>query len=71
MLLYILGAVLPPLAILVYGKIAQAGINGILWTYAMMTPGVVGILVWLCASIHASYIIRHARTRTSSGNYSV
>jgi len=72
MLLYLLGALLPPLAILVYGKITQAVVSGLLWTYAIMTPGMTGMLVWICASIHASYVIRNARTRRPhSGHYSV
>lgn len=72
MLLYLLGALLPPLAILVYGKITQAAVNGLLWTYAIMTPDMTGILVWICASLHASYIIRCARTkRVGGGGYSV
>jgi len=61
MLLYLLGALIPPLAILVYGKIAHAGLSVILWTYAILTPDGLGMLLWICASLHATYIIRHAR----------
>ncbi len=61
MLLYLLGILIPPLGILVYGKIAHAGLNGILWAYAILTPDMTGILLWIIASSHATYIIRHAR----------
>ncbi|MCF8474934.1 MAG: YqaE/Pmp3 family membrane protein [Emcibacter sp.] len=61
MLLYLLGILIPPLAILVYGKITQAALNAILWTYAILTPDIWGILFWIIASSHATYIIRTAR----------
>lgn len=62
MLLYLLGILIPPLGILLYGKIAHAGMNAILWTYAIITPGLVGLLLWFVAAFHATYIIREART---------
>ncbi|MBL4801701.1 MAG: hypothetical protein JKY45_07380 [Emcibacter sp.] len=52
---------MPPMAILLYGRIIYAAFNALLWTYAMVTPGMAGILLWTIAAIQASYIIHAAR----------
>lgn len=65
MLLYLLGVCLPPLGILLYGKILPGIFNAALWTYALMTPGLLGLVFWFCASAHATYVINNAR----SGRY--
>lgn len=62
MLLYFVGIIIPPLAILLYGKIIPAALNGIIWTYAIITPDLTGSLAWVCASFHASYMIYRARS---------
>ncbi len=61
MLLYLLGVLVPPLAILLYGKIVYAAFNALLWTYAILTPGMTGLVLWVVASLHASHIIYNAR----------
>ncbi len=61
MLLYLLGIIIPPLGILMYGKIIFAALNAILWTYAIITPGMAGFLLWFAAASHASYVIHNAR----------
>lgn len=61
MLLYLLAVLIPPLGILVYGKITQAALNALLWSYAFMTPGIWGVGLWLVASTHSAYIIRDCR----------
>ncbi len=61
MLLYLLGVFIPPLAILLYGKIIYAAFNALLWTYAILTPGVAGMALWVVASLHASHTIYNAR----------
>lgn len=62
MLLYLLGICMPPLALVLYGKIVPAAFNAIFWTYAITTPGITGIVFWLAATIHATSVIRYART---------
>lgn len=61
MLLYLLGVLVPPLAILLYGKIVYAAFNALLWAYAILTPGMTGLLLWVFASLHASHVIYNAR----------
>ena len=62
MFLYIIGFLVPPLGILLYGRIVYAAFNALLWTYALVTPGMTGMILWLLAVSHASYIIHNART---------
>lgn len=72
MLLYLLAIVFPPLGILVQGKIIQAAINGLIWGYALMEPGFLGLVLWFCAASHASYVINHARrSRFSSRDFTL
>ena len=68
MLLYFFGALIPPLGILLYGRIMHAAFNALLWTYAIMTPGVLGLILWLGAAMHATYVIHDARTRPLRNN---
>ncbi len=70
MLLYLLGIILPPLAILVYGRILAAALNGMIWTYALLTPDLTGTIAWICASLHAAYVIHEARLGRFSGHTS-
>lgn len=68
MLLYMLGIIVPPLAILLYGKILYAALNGVLWAAAIMTPGMMGLFLWLCASAQASYMIHNVRLGKIQGH---
>ncbi len=61
MLLYLLAVICPPLGILVHGKICHAAVNALVWAYAIVTPDLTGILMWIIASSHGAYIIRHGR----------
>jgi len=71
MILYLLGVIIPPIGILLYGKIVYAALNALLWTFAIITPGMLGIILWFCAAFHASYVIHHGRNgRLKKSNYS-
>ncbi len=61
MLLYLLGIIIPPLGILMYGRIVYAALNALLWTYAIITPGMLGFVVWIAAACHGFYVIHNAR----------
>ena len=61
MLLYLLGIICPPLGILLYGRILHASLNAAVWGYALMTPDLMGLVLWFAAASHAAYIINNSR----------
>ena len=57
---YLLAIFVPPLAVILCGKLGQAVFNGILWTIALVTLLVgVGFGIWVVCSIHAILVVNN------------
>lgn len=67
-MIYLVALVLPPLALLLYGKIFQAIFNLILYVLAwvmffagLLFGGSPGFVIWLIAAAHAILVINNAK----------
>lgn len=57
---YLLAIFVPPLAVILCGKLGQAVFNGILWIIALVTLLVgVGFGLWMVCSIHAILVVNN------------
>lgn len=57
---YLLAIFVPPLAVILCGKLGQAVFNGILWIIALVTLLVgVGFGFWVVCSIHAILVVNN------------
>lgn len=67
-MIYLVALVLPPLALLLYGKIFQAIFNLILYVlawvvfvFSLFLGGSPGFVIWLIAAAHAILVINNAK----------
>lgn len=57
---YLLAIFVPPLAVILCGKLGQAVFNGTLWIIALVTLLVgVGFGIWVVCSIHAILVVNN------------
>ena len=72
-MIYLVALILPPLALLLYGKVFQAIFNLLLYALAwvaffatLLFGGSAGFVLWLIAALHAIFVIndvkKNART---------
>ena len=62
--MYLLAILVPPLAILLSGRIIQAVLNGLLWLAGLVLlvlPFVPGLLTWALAVVWAVLVVRGRR----------
>jgi hypothetical protein len=67
-MIYLVALILPPLALLLYGKIFQAIFNLMIYILAwvaffvtLLFGGSVGFVLWLVAALHAILVINEAK----------
>jgi hypothetical protein len=67
-MIYLVALILPPLALLLYGKIFQAIFNLILYVFAwvvfifsLFLGGSPGFVIWLICALHAIFAINAAK----------
>ena len=60
-MIYLLAIVIPPLALLLQGKIFQAILNGIFWVLGLVFLLLFGWILWGITVLHAIIVINGAR----------
>lgn len=74
-MIYLVALLLPPLALLLYGKIFQAIFNLLIYVlawvvfiFSLFLGGSPGFVLWLIAALHAIFVINNAKkdARTAS-----
>lgn len=67
-MIYLVALVLPPLALLLYGKIFQAIFNLLLYVlawvvfiFSLFLGGSPGLVIWLIAAAHAILVVNNAK----------
>ncbi len=68
-MIYLLALLLPPLALLLYGKVFQAIFNLLLYIlawvvfiiFSLFLGGSPGFVIWLVAALHAILVINNAK----------
>lgn len=67
-MIYLVALILPPLALLLYGKIFQAIFNLLIYVLAwvaffvtLLLGGSLGFVLWLIAALHAIFVINDAK----------
>ncbi|MBL8709106.1 MAG: hypothetical protein JNL25_07940 [Rhodospirillaceae bacterium] len=67
-MIYLLALLLPPLALLLYGKVFQAIFNLLLYVlawvvfiFSLFLGGSPGFVIWLVAALHAILVINNAK----------
>jgi len=67
-MIYLVALLLPPLSLLLYGRIFQAVFNLLIYALAwiaffvtLLFGGSLGFVLWLIAALHAIFVINDAR----------
>lgn len=67
-MIYLVALILPPLALLLYGKVFQAIFNLLLYVLAWVTffatllfGGSAGFVLWLIAALHAIFVVNDVK----------
>ncbi len=67
-MIYLIALILPPLALLLYGKIFQAIFNLLIYIFAwvvfvfsLFLGGSPGFVLWLIAALHAILVVNEAK----------
>ncbi|MDY0871092.1 hypothetical protein [Dongia rigui] len=67
-MIYLVALVLPPLALLLYGKVFQAIINLVIYilawvvfVFSLFLGGSPGFVLWLIAALHAILVVNDAK----------
>jgi len=67
-MIYLVALILPPLALLLYGKIFQAIFNlliyalaWVVFVFSLFLGGSPGFVLWLIAALHAILVVNDAR----------
>ena len=67
-MIYLVALVLPPLALLIYGKVFQAIINLVIYAlawvvfiFSLFLGGSLGFVLWLIAALHAILAVNDAK----------
>ncbi len=61
-MIYILAVIIPPLALLMQGKIFQAIINAVFWILGLIFLLIGGFILWGITVLHAIIVINSARS---------
>lgn len=67
-MIYLVALVLPPLALLLYGKVFQAVLNFVIYIFAwivfifsLFLGGSPGFVLWLVAAVHAILVVNDVK----------
>lgn len=67
-MIYLVALILPPLALLLYGKIFQAIFNlliyiaaWVVFIFSLLLGGSPGFVLWLIAALHAIFVINNVK----------
>jgi len=61
-MIYVLAIFIPPLALLIQGKIFQALFNAILWVVGIVFVIIGGWILWAITVVHAIIVVHGARS---------
>ncbi|MCF8474933.1 MAG: hypothetical protein K9G26_09570 [Emcibacter sp.] len=60
-MIYLLAVIVPPLALLIQGKIFQAVFNAVLWILGLVFVIIGGWILWAITVLHAIIVVHGAR----------
>jgi len=65
-MIYILAILIPPLALLIQGKIFQAIINAVFWILGIVFVIIGGWILWAITVVHAIIVVNGARSEAQT-----